>query len=74
MHLNQAYTLDPAGKQWTPGGPLDQSLAWVNAGTAELGADDERDVRADHVGGRRPSSGPTIFTFRSFASLAPSAW
>jgi len=30
--LNQAYTLDPAGKQWTPGGPLVISLAWVNAG------------------------------------------
>jgi tetratricopeptide (TPR) repeat protein len=30
--LNQAYTLDPAGKQWTPGGPLVVSLAWVNAG------------------------------------------
>jgi tetratricopeptide (TPR) repeat protein len=31
-HLNEAYTLDPAGKQWTPGGPLVVSLAWVNAG------------------------------------------
>jgi tetratricopeptide (TPR) repeat protein len=30
--LNQAYTLDPAGKQWTAGGPLVVSLAWVNAG------------------------------------------
>jgi tetratricopeptide (TPR) repeat protein len=30
--LNEAYTLDPAGKQWTPGGPLVVSLAWVNAG------------------------------------------
>jgi tetratricopeptide (TPR) repeat protein len=30
--LNQSYTLDPAGKQWTPGGPLVVSLAWVNAG------------------------------------------
>ncbi len=30
--LNEAYTLDPAGKQWTRGGPLDLSLAWVNAG------------------------------------------
>ena len=30
--LNQAYTLDPAGKQWRPGGPLVVSLAWVNAG------------------------------------------
>ena len=32
VHLNQAYTLDPAGKQWEPGGPLDQSRDWVNAG------------------------------------------
>jgi tetratricopeptide (TPR) repeat protein len=31
-HLNEAYTLDPAGKEWTAGGPLDLSLAWVNAG------------------------------------------
>ena len=31
-HLNQAYTLDPAGKEWTRGGPLEVSLAWVNAG------------------------------------------
>jgi tetratricopeptide (TPR) repeat protein len=31
-HLNEAYTLDPAGKQWTRGGPLVLSLAWVNAG------------------------------------------
>jgi tetratricopeptide (TPR) repeat protein len=31
-HLNEAYTLDPAGKQWTPGGPLVVSLKWVNAG------------------------------------------
>jgi tetratricopeptide (TPR) repeat protein len=30
--LNQSYTLDPVGKQWTPGGPLVVSLAWVNAG------------------------------------------
>ena len=30
--LNQAYTLDPAGKQWRRGGPLVVSLAWVNAG------------------------------------------
>ena len=32
VHLNRAYTLDPAGTQWTPGSELDQSLAWVNAG------------------------------------------
>ena len=32
-HLNEAYTLDPAGRQWTPGGgPLQVSLDWVNAG------------------------------------------
>ena len=34
-HLNEAFTLDPAGKQWTPGGPLDVSLDWVNAGNCE---------------------------------------
>ena len=32
VHLNQPYTLDPAGRQWTPGSELDQALAWVNAG------------------------------------------
>ena len=32
VHLNQAYTLDPAGRQWVPGGPLDQARAWVNDG------------------------------------------
>ena len=26
VHLNRAYTLDPAGMQWTPGSELDQSL------------------------------------------------
>ena len=26
IHLNEAYTLDPAGTQWVPGGPLDQAL------------------------------------------------
>ena len=30
--LNEAFTLDPAGKQWTRGGPLDLSRDWVNAG------------------------------------------
>jgi tetratricopeptide (TPR) repeat protein len=30
VHLNQAYTLDPSGTQWIPGGPLAQALAWVN--------------------------------------------
>ncbi|MDQ3065890.1 MAG: hypothetical protein M3R12_01890, partial [Actinomycetota bacterium] len=32
VHLNRAYTLDPSGRQWIPGGPLVQSLAWVNDG------------------------------------------
>ena len=31
-HLNEAYTLDPSGTQWVPGGPLVQALEWVNAG------------------------------------------
>ena len=30
--LNEAFTLDPAGKQWTRGGPLDLARDWVNAG------------------------------------------
>ena len=30
VHLNQAYTLDPAGKQWTPDSELERSLEWVN--------------------------------------------
>ena len=30
VHLNEAYTLDPSGRQWVPGGPLVQALAWVN--------------------------------------------
>jgi O-antigen ligase len=32
FHLNEAYTLDPAGTQWVEGGPLDQARAFVNAG------------------------------------------
>jgi tetratricopeptide (TPR) repeat protein len=32
FHLNEAYTLDSAGKQWQPGGELDQARDWVNAG------------------------------------------
>ena len=33
VHLNEAYTLDPAGRQWTTGGPLDQAACpWVNDG------------------------------------------
>ena len=31
-HLNEAYTLDPAGRQWSPGSELDRARAWVNAG------------------------------------------
>jgi tetratricopeptide (TPR) repeat protein len=30
VHLNEAYTLDPAGRQWVEGGPLDQARDWVN--------------------------------------------
>jgi hypothetical protein len=33
--LNAAYTLDPNGRQWVPGGPLDQSRDAVNAGACE---------------------------------------
>ena len=32
VHLNRAYTLDPAGTQWTPDSELVQALAWVNGG------------------------------------------
>ena len=32
VHLNEAYTLDPSGTQWVPGGPLVQALEWVNDG------------------------------------------
>ena len=32
VHLNRAYTLDPAGLQWAPGGELDLARAWVNDG------------------------------------------
>jgi tetratricopeptide (TPR) repeat protein len=32
VHLNRAYTLDPAGLQWASGGELDQARAWVNDG------------------------------------------
>ena len=32
VHLNRAYTLDPAGTQWTPDSELVQSLTWVNDG------------------------------------------
>ncbi|HSI97622.1 MAG TPA: O-antigen ligase family protein, partial [Gaiellaceae bacterium] len=31
-YLNEAYTLDPAGSQWVPGGELDQARDAVNAG------------------------------------------
>jgi tetratricopeptide (TPR) repeat protein len=30
VHLNEAYTLDPSGRQWVAGGPLVQALEWVN--------------------------------------------
>ena len=30
VHLNEAYTRDPAGRQWTEGGELDQAREWVN--------------------------------------------
>jgi tetratricopeptide (TPR) repeat protein len=30
VHLNKAYTLDPAGRQWTADSELVQALAWVN--------------------------------------------
>jgi tetratricopeptide (TPR) repeat protein len=35
--LNDAYTLDPAGRQWFPGGPLDVARDAVNAGACEPG-------------------------------------
>jgi tetratricopeptide (TPR) repeat protein len=31
VHLNRAYTLDPAGRQWRKGSELDRARAWVNA-------------------------------------------
>jgi tetratricopeptide (TPR) repeat protein len=33
--FNEAYTLDPAGRQWYPGGPLDVARDAVNAGACE---------------------------------------
>ena len=30
LHLNRSYTLDPAGKHWTPDSELERSLEWVN--------------------------------------------
>ena len=33
--LNDAYTLDPVGRQWVPGGELDQARDAVNAGACE---------------------------------------
>ena len=32
VHLNEAYTLDPAGRHWVEDGPLDQARTWVNDG------------------------------------------
>jgi hypothetical protein len=34
-YLNEAWTLDPAGTQWFPGGPLDVARDAVNAGACE---------------------------------------
>jgi Flp pilus assembly protein TadD len=31
-YLNQAYTLDPAGREWSEGGELDEARAHVNSG------------------------------------------
>jgi O-Antigen ligase len=36
--LNNAYTLDPKGNQWLPGGPLDVSRAAVNRGGCAPGS------------------------------------
>ena len=33
--LNNAYTLDPSGNQWVPGGELDLARDAVNAGACE---------------------------------------
>ena len=33
--LNESWTLDPSGSQWTPGGPLDVARDAVNAGACE---------------------------------------
>ncbi len=32
VHLNRSYTLDPSGRRWVKGGPLDVARDWVNAG------------------------------------------
>jgi hypothetical protein len=34
-HLNHAYTLDPASRRWTEGGPLDEARDAVNDGACE---------------------------------------
>ena len=36
--LNNAYTLDPAGSQWRPGGPLDVARKAVNKGGCARGS------------------------------------
>ena len=36
--LNNAWTLDPAGSQWTTGGPLDVARAAVNEGACAPGS------------------------------------
>jgi len=37
QYFNEAWTLDPAGTQWFPGGPLDVAREAVNAGACESG-------------------------------------
>ncbi len=32
VHLNEAYTLDPASRRWVQGGPLDLARDYVNSG------------------------------------------
>ncbi|HXG77381.1 MAG TPA: O-antigen ligase family protein, partial [Gaiellaceae bacterium] len=39
VFLNDAYTLDPAGRQWYPGGPLDVARDAVDAGACPAGDD-----------------------------------
>lgn len=40
--LNAAYTIDPNGRQWVPGGPLDVARDAVNAGACEPGGDSSK--------------------------------
>ncbi len=41
--LNESYTRDPSGNQWTPGGPLDVSRDAVNAGGCAPGPPTDRE-------------------------------